>query len=258
MKKVWVTALNPDQANAGAVLGEIRKYGLDGNGHFWTDDLKNMAWLGVAEQLLDKDTALWVLLGSADDLKINSVRYGLSLLALHIQAQRGHNYPILFVDTKDGVSAETLPTPLRGAGCIQLGNASLGAKIVARAHTPVRKADMEYRIGIHANPGFGVWLEVGPRGGNWNGALAGTMGGGEIDFHGVGAAGELPKKARLEYPMKGLKLTLEKREYSAWAVRNNLDENMSYYVRIKDMPQSVLFGPYAAEDDASVHVYELL
>jgi len=79
-----------------------------------------------------------------------------------------------------------------------------------------------------------------------------------VPFNGVGESGKLPLKAVLEYPMKGLKLQAGENEYTAWAVKNNLDDNQSYYVRVQDMPDSIVFGPYASEDEASLHVISLL
>ena len=258
MKKVWVTALNPDQEKVQAVLGAIKQYGLDGNGHFWTDDLKNMAWMGPKEQLDDRETALWVLLGSLEDIKENSVGFGLSMLTLAVQAQRGFGFPILLIDTKGDIDVEKLPTPLKGADCIGIDSPSLGAKMVAKANTPVPEVDTEYRINVHANTGYGLWIETGPSGsGVWKGAMAGVCGEGEIDFHGTGAAGVLPEKATLEYPVKGLKLQLGEKEFTAWAVQNELDAGSSYFVRIKDMPQSIVFGPYDTGEEASVHVIDL-
>ncbi|HUU30238.1 MAG TPA: hypothetical protein VM123_20730 [archaeon] len=257
MKKIWVTALNPDMKIVQLVLGTIRQYGMDGNGSFWTDDLKNMAWLGPKEQLVDKDTALWVLLGSREDLKGDSVRFGLSLLALAVQARKRHGFPLLFVDTKGGIDPDSLPTPLKGADRISIESPSLGAKMVAKANTPIPKIAADYRLDVHANPGFGLWFEVGPVEDNtWQGALLGVCGA-AIDFHGVGEAGVLPQKAVLEYPMQGLKLVLGEREFTAWAVQNRLDETHSYYVRVQGMPGSIVFGPYAAEEEASVNVIEL-
>ncbi len=137
---------------------------------------------------------------------------------------------------------------------VEVSNPSLGAKIVAKANTPVSKIDTEYRLDIHANPGFGVWVEIGPGiGHEWAGALLGVAGG-EIDAHGVGETGKLPQKAVLEYPVKGMKLTAGEKEYTAWAVQNKLDETLSYYIRVQGMPKSLLFGPYAQDEGAEVHV----
>ena len=256
MKKVWITSLVRKEEQVGNMLGLAKKYGLDANGHFWVDDLKHMAWLAPKESCLDPEMGLWVIMGSAKDMEGASIRYGLGLLALTVQAKRGNGFPILWVSTEGEIKAEALPTPLRGAEVVALSSAVLGAKLVAKANTPVPKMDMDYRLDIHANPGFGVWMEIGPgKGHQWNGALFGVHGA-DIDAHGVGNAGKLPEKSVVEYPMKGLKLNLGERDYTAWAVQNKLDENLSYYVRVKDAPASMLFGPYAQDEEAEAHVIE--
>ena len=257
MKIVWITALDRDQRKVQALMGALHQYGLDGNGHFWTDDLKNMAWLGTKEQLLDKDVALWVLLGSQKSLETDSVRYGLSLLAIILQATKGVNFPIQFVDTGEGIDIDSMPTPLIAADSIAFDSPSLAAKMVAKVNTPVKPLEIDYRLDIHANPGLGLWFEVGPSSGQtWNGALLGACGG-EIDFHGVGPAGKLPQKAVLEYPMEGLKLQLADKEYLAWAVKNVLEGATSYYVRLKDRAESIVFGPFSEDEESSVHVVKL-
>jgi len=256
MKKVWITSLSRNEEQVGKVLGTAKQYGLDANGHFWTDDLKHMAWQGPKDNIFDADTTVWVIMGSEKELAIDSVRYGLALLALSVQAQKGHGFHILWVCPEGTIAAENLPTALRGAEIIAGGDASLGAKLVARANTPAAKIDAGYRLDIHANPGYGVWVEVGPaKGQEWSGALAGVNGG-EIDAHGVGPAGKLPQKAVLEYPVKGMKLTLGDTEYIAWAVQNKLDETLSYYARIQGEPKNLLFGPYAQDEEAEVHVID--
>ena len=126
--------------------------------------------------------------------------------------------------------------------------------MVAKANTPIQKIDTEYRINIHAHPHFGVWFEIGPiSDNNWDGALLGVCGA-EIDSHGVGNAEKLPEKTILEYQMKGLKLTLGEKEYTAWAVKNTIDGSHSYYVRIQGIPESIVFGSYTAEEEAQMHV----
>ena len=49
--------------------------------------------------------------------------------------------------------------------------------------------------------------------------------------------------------MQGLKLQLGDDEYIAWAVKNIIDENTSYYVRFADIPGSILFGQLPAEEN---------
>jgi hypothetical protein len=256
MKRVWITSLVRDEKQVSTVLGTAKKYGLDANGHFWTDDLQHMSWLGPSENILHPDTGLWVIMGSEKDMQASSARYGLALLTLMVQAKKGHGFHILWACTEGSLKAEALPTPLRGAEIVATADPSLGAKLTARANTPAPKVAAEYRLDIHANPGFGVWMEVGSVKGNaWEGVLLGVQGG-EVDAHGVGEAGKLPQKSVLEYPMKGLKLTLGEREFTAWAVQNKLGENTSYFARIKDVPKAMLFGPLAQGEEAEVHVIE--
>ena len=254
MKKVWITSLVRDEAKVSRVLSTAKKFALDANGHFWTDDIKKMAWQTPKENIVEPETSVWVIMGSEKDVAADSVRYGLSMLALTVQAVKGHGYHIFWISTEGQMDAEKLPTPLKGVEVIDFSDASLGAKLVARANTPMPEIETEYRLDIHANPGYGQWVEIGPvEDREWNGALLGVNGA-DIDAHGVGVAGKLPQKAVLEYPMKGLKLTLGDTEYTAWAVQNKLDSTSSYYARIQEMPKSFLFGPYAQDEEADVHI----
>ena len=68
MKNVWITALEHNQEQVQKIMGAVKQYGMDGNGHFWIDDLKNMAWFGPSESLTESDTSLWVLLCSQKSL----------------------------------------------------------------------------------------------------------------------------------------------------------------------------------------------
>ncbi|RJR33223.1 MAG: hypothetical protein C4576_28435 [Desulfobacteraceae bacterium] len=257
MKKIWITSLVRDEKLVVGLMGTARKYGLDANGHFWLDDLKNMAWQPPGENILDPNTGLWVILGSEKEIQASSVRYGLSMLTLTVQAKKGYGFHILWICTQGALKTETLPAPLRSAEIIMAADAAIGAKMVARANTPAPRVDLEYRLDIHANPGYGVWLELGPgKGREWKGSLLGVHEG-DIDAHGVGEAGKLPQKSILEYPVKGMKLSLGGREFVAWAVQNRLEETLSYYARVKGVPKSFLFGQYAQDEQAEVHVFEL-
>jgi hypothetical protein len=250
-KKVWVTSLSKNQERVTGLLGLVKKYGLGPDGHFWVDEIQKMAWQASLETLTQKQTALWVISATKAELEPASVRYGLSLLALCLQNAKGIGFPIVFVCPDHSLDEDDLPTPLKGADIIDHKNPSLGAKMVAKANTPVKKIDPGYRIDIHANPGFGIWFELGPGPGDtWNGVLAGGLTS-EVTAHGVGPAGELPLKTTLEYQMQGLKLELGEDEYSAWAVQNDIHDSLSYYVRFADIPGSILFGQLPGESDAA-------
>jgi len=256
MKKVWITSLGRDESQVQRTMKTLKTYAIDANGHFWLDDLKKMAWLGPREELVKDDTALWIILSSDKDLASESVRYGLSMLALSVQAVRGHGFPIIFLHDGKLPSVDSLPTPFQGAEIFAVDNPAVGAKLVANANMPMKKVFAEYRLDIYAIPQLGQWFEVGPSDSAWKGAMFGVCGG-EIDAHGAGPAGKLPDKAVLEYPMQGLKLTMGEKEYVAWAVQNQLEADLSYYVRVQGEAKSILFGPLAEGDDAEVYILNL-
>ncbi len=256
MKKVWITSLGHEEARVQKVMSMLKTYAMEANGHFWMDDLKKMVWLGPRAELIKDDTALWIILSSDKELASDSVRYGLSMLTLSVQAVRGHGFPIFFLHDGNIPSVDTLPTPLQGAEIMAADNPAIGAKLVAGANMPLKEVPTEYRLDIYAMAQLGQWIEIGPFDASWKGAMLGVCGG-EIDAHGAGPAGKLPDKAVLEYPMKGLKLTVGEEEYVAWAVQNQLDSGSSYYVRIKGEPKAILFGPSAEGDDAEVYMLRL-
>jgi len=256
MKKVWITSLGREEDKVQKIMKTLKTYAVDANGHFWMDDLKKMAWLGPRAELIKNDIALWIILSSDKEIASDSVRYGLSMLTLSVQAVRGHGFPIIFLHDGKIPSIDTMPTPLQGAEILAIDNPAIGAKLVAKANIPLKMVPTEYRLDIYAMAQLGQWFEIGPFDSSWEGAMFGVCGA-EIDAHGAGPAGKLPDKAVLEYPMKGLKLTVGGEEYVAWAVQNRLDSGSSYYVRIKGEPKAILFGPSAEGDDAEVYMLRL-
>ena len=257
MKKIWISALEKDQEKVQKIMSVVKTYGLAVDGHFWLDDLTKMAWDSALEPLAAKDTALWIIIGAEASWQTLSVRQGLSLLALAVQHQKGLGFPILIVPTEGAIDPETLPTPFRGAEVIPFATATLGPKIVALANRPVTSLDPGYRLNLHALHGIGLWFEVGPpKDIPWDGAMFGVHGA-DIDVHGVGPADGIPARTVMEYAMKGMKVTLGEEEFNAWAAQNHLDSATSYYVRVQGVPDKLLFGPYAAADDAEVHIVAL-
>ena len=256
-KRIWITSMSKDQDVTAGVLQTAKKYGLAPDGHFWVDELEKMAWQAPLENLMAKETALWVICAQKDDFQKESVRYGLSLLCASLQHEKGLGFPIIFVTNDDTLTLEDLPTVFRGGQILPLGTATLGAKLTARANTKVKEVPADYRLKIHANPGYGIWFEAGPaQGKTWNGVLAGGLMC-SVNAHGVGPKGELPLKTTLEYQMQGLKLALGQDEYTAWAVKNTIDEKHSYFFRFEGIPGSVLFGELPDGDDAELNVLSL-
>jgi hypothetical protein len=257
MKKLWLSSLDGSKEGVQKFMKLMKPLGLEVNGHFWENDLGKMAWSGPRKSLLEKDMALWAIIGSDEDFSKPDVRYGLSLLAFSVQGIKGQGFPIVVLQTKgDSLNPETLPTPLKGATVLSASQATLGAKLVAMVHKTVASLKTDYHIDIYGNPEIGQWFEVGSSESGWNGAMFGISEG-EILFHAVGPRGRLPSETVLNYPMKGLKLDLGETAYEAWAVQNPIDIGSSYFVKVEGHPDSIIFGPYTTEDEAEVYVIRL-
>ena len=254
-KTVWITSLTKDEKKAAALFQKVHSYGLAKNGHFWIDDLDKMAWSGAAEQLLDPATAAWLVVGAAEDFAKDSVRRGLSLLALLVAGQRGHGFPTVVCPFSGAVDAAGLPTPLLGAQAV--AEAMLGAKLAALANLPRPPEDAGYRLKLYPLPGMGLWFECGPGpAATWQGALFGVAGA-TIDAHGVGPSGKLPERAVLNYPFKDMRLAAGDKEYVAWGLSNALGPDASYYVRVVGSPEGLVFGELPTADAADLYTVRL-
>jgi len=257
MKKVWMTSLDSSKEIVQTFMTQMKTYGLEVDGHFWQDDLDKMAWAGVRGELIDPNNAVWVIMGSDEQLLTPSNLYGLSFLGITLQAKRGLGFPIIVVQTQgDPVPSEKLPTALKGAEVFMQSNPSLGAKLVAKVHAPLKGVETEYRMDVYGNEQIGQWIEVGPTEAPWTGTMFGVAGA-EIGFQAVGPRGELPKTSTLEYPVKGMKISHGGTEYIAWAVQNEIDSDTSYFVKVEGFPESVIFSSYASDEEAEAYVVRL-
>ena len=256
-KTLWLTSLEKDAENVQKFMAQMKKFGMELNGHFWLNEPGKMSWMGPRKELLDEKVAMWGILASEKSLQDPDTMYGLSLLTLTVQAARGLGFPISIFQ-KDGVpvTPEQLPTPLKGVDVFKADQAGLGAKLVAQLHKPPKKIDPAYRMDLYASPQLGQWFEVGPVEETWPGAMFGVSGA-EILFHAVGPNGKLPSETVLNYALKGMKLNLGEKEYAAWAVQNEMDTDTSYFVKVEGEPDSVIFGPYSENDEADVYVVGL-
>jgi len=257
MKTLWLTSIPHAEDKVKDFMSRMKAYGLQVLGHFWEDNLEKMAWVGPREEILKPEVALWAVWATAEQLKTPSIRYGLSLLAMTVQAKRGLSFPISFLlEGKEALAAESLPTPLKGADLLPSSDPAMPAKLVARVHAPVKEIPAEYRLDVYGTPQIGQWFEAGPAKDTWPGAIFGVAGA-EITFHAVGPGGSLPSQSTLDYPLKGLKLIWGEVEYTAWAARNRLDPGTSYFVQVKGSPASLLFGPYSPDAEAELYALKL-
>jgi len=257
MKKIWMTSLLTAEETVKRVMTQLRSYGLDADGRFWEDNLAQMAWIHARDEIVDPKVALWLILASNDRLAVPSIRYGLSLLAVTVQARRGHGFPIvILVDGAEPAVPEGLPTPLRGADWLSLADQGFCAKLVAKSHRPAKDVSAEYRLDVCGNAQIGQWVEVGPLEKAWAGCMFGVDGA-KIVFHAVGPKGSLPNRSTLNYPVKDMEVTLGDKKYVVWAVQNELTPEDSHFLKVQGFPDSVLFGPYASEEEPEVHVIHL-
>ncbi|MBN9359572.1 MAG: hypothetical protein J0I15_24240 [Herbaspirillum huttiense] len=258
MKTVWMTSLANDPARVQAFTGVLKRYGLDVKGHFWADDAQKMTWRVALDALLQAQAAVWLVLADEAELARPGVRYGLSLLAASLGERAGHGFPLVFIWRGKVPDAAMLPPLLRNALHLEEAGAAWPAKIVAKANMPAKVEPPEYRLHVSGDEKLGQWFEIGPRAGQWDGVVFGVAGeGAEIDFQAVGDAGGLPEKTILEYAQQGMKLQIGEQEYTAWAVRNQVGADQSYYARVKGCPHSLLFMPYAEGADAEATVLQL-
>ena len=257
MKTAWLTSLVSSEEMVKKLISQLKTYGLEVTGHFWEDDLEKMAWAKPRAELVRPDVALWLILASPEHLSTPSLRYGLSLLTLTLQAKRGMAFPMVILVAQGEIpSPETLPTPLKGVDFLSLSDPGMAAKLVVKIHSTASEIASEYRLDVYGNPHIGQWFEIGPQKGSWPGAMFGVAGG-EITFHAVGLKGKLPDTSVINYPLKGLKLNLGEKEYIAWAAQNELDSETSYFVKIKGFPESILFGPYSTQEEADLYVMKI-
>ncbi|OEU66694.1 MAG: hypothetical protein BA863_16790 [Desulfovibrio sp. S3730MH75] len=254
-KSVFISILEKDEAKGKGLFQTVTHYGLAVNGHFWSDNLEKMEWAGPVAEMDKPEVGVWLIKGTKASFENPDIRFGLGLLAAGVQARRGYGFPIVCICEDGDLDVQTLPTMLRNAEVVE--EAKLGAKLAAKANMPIKKVEPEYRFDLYPLPSLGLWLEVGPAPGHsWKGALLGVSGG-EITAHGTGAAGMLPEKCVLNFPMKGLKLELSGSEYVGWAVKNELSEGESYFVKVTGTPDSLLFGEFSEGDDAELFLLSL-
>lgn len=255
MKSLWITALEKEQQTVQELIATAQKYGLGADGHFWQNDLAKMAWLAVKEQLLNQEINLWVITGQESSLT-PEVRYGLTLLTMSIQQERP-TLAILWLDSSSKMDRAILPGIFANSTFMAADSPTLGAKLAAMANIPGKQQIHPYRLKVHANPGFGVWFEVGPAGEDqWHGSIFGTNQG-EIKAHGIGDNDRIPEKCVLEYPIKGMELQSGDNNYIAWGIQNSLTAQNSYYVKVEGIIHSLLFGALPADEEAELHVLKM-
>lgn len=250
-----LTLLEENEPLARSLGAEISRLGADCQAHFLTGIPDAQALAPLLAEVCRPDCGAWLIAGNASSFARKDILRGLALTALGAQQSRrqeaGRPLPILLAPS--GGELPPLPLPLADADVV---SKNIGARAIARLHTPGTPAAPPYRLAVHARPGLGLWLECGPAQDPWEGVLLGACGCAP-DAHGVGQAGIIPQRCTLHHPLRGLKLTANEREFTAWGTGNRLTPADSYFVRLDGLPDALVFGPLPDGDAADLFVLPL-
>lgn len=270
MKTVWITAFAKDKDRVGLAAATLKRYGMQSQGHFWLDEPDKATGRVVLDAMLAAKVDAWLILADEASLATPGVRYGLSLLAASLVAERGVALPIVCLwptgTSPQALITDTLPPLLHSAASFVDSSPTWAVKLVATLAKPSgvqRPTSLgDYRVTLWGDENIGQWLEIGAT----SQALAGFAFGvpsapivenetaPTIVFQAVGARGGLPQKTVLEYAQQGLKMTIGEREYTSWAVRNTITPEESYFVRITGCPAALVCMPYPDSDEVEATV----
>jgi hypothetical protein len=234
-------------------VAALSKSGMAANGAPWVDDPKEFAWSELADVLKDDEAGpdIWVIGARKLDLANADHRFGLSMVAAMARVDRNEPVHIVIMGIDGMPDAESLPTLLRSCQLVDGTDASWSAKVLVAAMMAKPGPQDSFRLRVTAHKQLGLWFEVGPTSGEWSGCMAGVSGGeATISNHAVGLSGGLPEKTVLEYKLEGIELDIGDDAFVAWAVKNKVTDQDSYYVKIEAPPRKLLIGehPDDAED----------
>lgn len=252
MKKIWITSLAHNENSVKNLMTALKPYHIPVDGGFWVDDLPKMAWAGIKDSLLNPEVGLWVIIANKDSWENKSILKGLSALASMVKARRKTALPILILGDGFEVATDTLPTPLIQAKLLPISIQNLGVKILALLNSPFSYTANDYSIDFHPLNELGLWVELSPSQ-VWSGMILGVDSG-EINFQAVGQRGTLPKKSVLEYPQQGLEIALSDKKFIAWGVQNQINYESSYFARLTELPEQLLFTPYTQDDETEAYI----
>ena len=245
------------QISGPAVGAALLDNGLDMAALDWRTDVDApRAAAECARVLNDRSPDGWVVLGSDRDFADPSIRYGLSSAVARMNTRTGAARVFLIgIDTAPAPAS--LPTLLRRAHVLSAARERWGAVVAATLFKPIKPGSADFRLAITGPPEIGQWFEVGPAEGIWEGAWFGVDTGATIDAHGVGPAGDIPRKTTLEYAVAGVQAQSGELAMTANGVRNTLDTQTSYFVRVTGQPERIVFGAYPQQQDPDMATVDL-
>jgi len=258
MKKIWLTSFkSADHELLKQTYNQLNKY-VNIDGFICDYDIDIMTWNIIKDGLIDKETLLWAILMNSEDLDNFLFNYNISTLILAVQAKKGLNFPIIFIQTdRQIINNDQLPTPFLGIEIIKLSVTDPSAKILYKINSSSKKIEQEYYIDVYQIPHIGQWFEIGPKNNIWkSGSLLGVCGA-KILFQGVGPRGSLPKKSILKSPIEGAEITWANKNFLIWSVQNEITPQDSHFLKIDGKPHTTIFGPITNENEFDMYIIKL-
>lgn len=251
-KTVWLTwmASGEDAPSPQAAVTALSTSGLAVNGAPWVDNPKGLAWSELSDVLKSDETGpdVWIIGARREDLANPDHRFGLSMVAAMVRADREKPAHIAIVGIDGMPEAQGLPTLLQTCQLVDGTDGSWSAKIVVAAMMAKPPKPDVFRLRVTAHKHLGLWFEVGPTKGEWSGGMVGVAGDAKITNHAAGLKGGLPERTVLEFKLEGIELEVGEDQFVAWAVKNKTGLEDSYYVKVEGSPRKLLIGEHP--DDA--------
>ena len=144
-KNVWLTWMANEEGDPSPqpAVAALSKSGMAVNGAPWVDDPKEYAWSELSDVLKNDDDGpdIWVIGARKQDLENTDHRFGLSMTAAMVRADRKNPAHIVIMGIDGMPDADTLPTLLASCQLVDGTDASWSAKVFVTAMTskPARR-----------------------------------------------------------------------------------------------------------------------
>ncbi len=262
-KTIVLTSLENNENLIKSIGQEIADKGLNVIATAWQDSADNIGL--TIKELVAENVALWIILGDNKTFENEKTRAAISLIYLAALHQRdGKILPIMFSPNQDE-NTFTPPNIFNDAtNFLAIKNATtiLKNKIATKAFILVSKNPQlannneNYRFNVICPTGLGLWLEIGAKTENWQGIILGSYGNNsEPVAHGVGVKNVIPQKATLNYPVKGMQIELTDKKFIAWGCQNLLTPDISYFVKLNEIPTDIIFAEFPKDEQSSPEMY---
>lgn len=262
-KTIVITSLENNENLIRSIGQEIADKGLNVIATAWQDSSDNIGL--TIKELLESDASLWIIFGDNKTFENPQTRAAISLIYLAVLQQRENKIlPILFSPNQDEQSFT--PPNIFNFSEIKTATSIVKNKVATKAYILVSKnhnekflqhAENNYRLNVICPTGLGLWLELGTTQHNWQGVLLGTCGNdAEPVAHGVGVKNIIPQRATLNYPIKGMQLELsEQKKFIAWGCQNLLTPDISYFVKLNNIPTDIIFSEFPKDGEESPEMF---